>query len=218
MHLMHMIRMLLKTLSIIILIATALGAYYFGYTAKKENHLPDEVKTTRDKIRLERLQEQASKALSYCKAKGMDTRHCFLADMSLPSGTNRFFDYDLQKDSVISQGLVAHGSCNKNFLETASFSNVPGSGCTSPGKYKIGGKYTGRFGTAYKLYGLDSTNSNAYKRNIVLHSYYLVPDKETDPLLICNSLGCAMLSDNYLEQLSQTIDVTKKPILLWIYY
>lgn len=218
MHLMHMLRLLLKTLSVIILIATAIAAYYFGYTAKEENHLPADAKNTRDKIRIEKMQEHVTEALLYCKRKDMDTRHCFLVDMSMPSGANRFFEYDLQKDSVISQGLVAHGSCNKNFLETASFSNVPGSGCTSPGKYKVGGKYIGRFGTAYKLYGLDSSNSNAYRRNIVLHSYYLVPDKETDPLPICNSLGCAMLSDNYLKQLSQTIDAAKKPVLLWIYY
>lgn len=66
---------------------------------------------------------------------------------------------------------------------------MPGSGCTSLGKYKIGGAYQGQFGLAYKLYGLDSTNSNAYQRNVVLHAYDRVPDNEVYKE-ICQSSGC----------------------------
>jgi len=45
----------------------------------------------------------------------------------------------------------------------------------------------------------------------------MVPDKETDPLPICNSLGCAMTSTNYLTILSKKIDASAKPVLLWIF-
>jgi hypothetical protein len=58
----------------------------------------------------------------------------------------------------------------------------------------------GRFGRAYKLYGLDSTNSQAFWRNIVLHSFSYVPEAETDPYLICNSLGCPMVEAGFLQQ------------------
>ena len=51
----------------------------------------------------------------YLAVNNYNSKICFLADMNLPSGRNRFFVYDLQKDSVILSGLVAHGSCDNGF-------------------------------------------------------------------------------------------------------
>jgi hypothetical protein len=165
---------------------------------------------------IQRLQSFANTAKLFAVENGYNTQFCFLLDMRLPSGQKRFFVYNLTQNNIKYAGLVAHGSCNTAFLANAQFSNQPGCGCSAKGKYKIGYKYAGRFGTAYKLYGLDSTNSNAYDRYIVLHSYYMVPDKETDSLPICNSLGCAMVSKNFIQQLAVDIDASKKPVLLWI--
>lgn len=165
---------------------------------------------------MQRLQHFAAEAKLFTEKQGYNTQFCFLLDMSLPSGQNRFFVYDLKKNNVLISGLVAHGSCNTTFLNNAKFSNQPGCGCSAKGKYKVGYKYTGRFGAAYKLYGLDSTNSNAFDRAIVLHSYYMVPDKPTDPLPICNSLGCAMVSKDFIKVLSIKLDASKKPVLLWM--
>lgn len=69
---------------------------------------------------------------------------------------------------------------------------------------------------AYKLFGLDSSNSNAYKRSIVLHGYYEMPDKEIYPSRVCNSQGCPMVSNNYIKTLSRIIDTSLKPVMLWI--
>ena len=91
--------------------------------------------------------------------------------MGLPSGKNRFFIYDLQKDSIVHSGVVAHGNCRSGFLKDPLISNVPECGYSSVGKYKIGYAYEGQFGKAFKLHGLDSSNSNAVKRIIVLHAY-----------------------------------------------
>ncbi|MES1220848.1 MAG: murein L,D-transpeptidase catalytic domain-containing protein, partial [Bacteroidota bacterium] len=85
------------------------------------------------------------------------------------------------------------------------------------GKFKVGNPYAGNFGTAYKIYGLDSSNNNAFNRNIVLHSYTCVPEQETDPIPICNSRGCPMISPGFMEQLKPLINQSKKPILLWIF-
>ncbi|MCR6720481.1 MAG: murein L,D-transpeptidase catalytic domain family protein [Chitinophagaceae bacterium] len=104
--------------------------------------------------------------------------------MSIPSGNQRFFVYNLKKDSIIHSGLVTHGSCNEYFLEGRKYSNVEGSGCTSLGKYKIGKPYYGKFGLAWKLHGLDAANSNAYKRYVVLHSHDCVPDAEMEEELL----------------------------------
>ena len=140
-----------------------------------------------------------------------------MADMSIASGKNRFFVYDLEKDSVLLEGLVAHGSCDKGFQQYPAFSNTPDCGCTSFGKYKIGSSYNGKFGLAYKLYGLDTSNSNAFTRTIVLHSYTCVPEQETDPIPICNSRGCPMVSPGLLNQLKPIINKSNSPVLLWIY-
>lgn len=112
---------------------------------------------------------------------------------------------------------MAHGSCNTRFLENAEFSNITGCGCSAEGKYKVGEAYNGRFGKAFKLYGLEHTNFNAYKRYIVLHGYTCVPNEEVYPAPICNSLGCPMVSYQFLENLATIIEGSKKPVLLWVY-
>jgi L,D-transpeptidase catalytic domain len=149
--------------------------------------------------------------------KNFSKKIIFLVDMSLSSGKNRFFVYDLSKDSIVKTSLVAHGSGNAGFSFAPKFSNQRESGCTALGKYRIGKSYPGRFGTAYKLYGLDSTNNNAFSRSIVLHSYSCVPEQETYPYPICNSRGCPMVARAFFSQLQTIIDKSESPVLLWIF-
>ena len=160
---------------------------------------------------------RANQLKSYAMKNGFSRSYCFFVDMNIHSGRKRFFVYDLESNTVVISGLVAHGSCGDTFLNEAKFSNVPGCGCTSVGKYKIGERYRGNYGKSYKLYGLESTNSNAYRRAIVLHGFSCVPDEEIYPKGVCNSLGCAMVSPAFFEKLSSIIDKSNKPILLWIY-
>ena len=136
--------------------------------------------------------------------------------MSLASGQNRFFVYNINKDSIQQSGLVTHGRCNQMWLEGRKYSNEPGCGCSSLGKYKIGNSYQGTFGLAYKLYGLDKTNNNAFKRFVVLHSHDCVPEKEVKDE-ICQSDGCPTVSPPFLLQLKSIINNSSKPVLLWIY-
>jgi hypothetical protein len=96
---------------------------------------------------------------------------CFMADISLPSGQERFFVYDLKNDTLIRAGLVTHGRCNQAWLEGRKYGNTVGCGCTSSGRYKIGYAYWGKFGLAYKLHGLDKTNNKAFERYVVLHAH-----------------------------------------------
>lgn len=155
-------------------------------------------------------------AKQFCEQRKLSTSVFFLVDMHIHSGKKRFFAIDMQHDSIIASGLVAHGVCGIFFSATAGFSNEPGLGCSSLGRYKIGNKYNGRFGAAYKLHGLDSTNSNAYKRNVVLHSYYEMPDDEIYPAHVPNSQGCPMVSKHFFKTLENMIDISKKPVLLWM--
>ena len=208
----------MKTLirAAIIGIAVLFASCSIFVNKKSEPPTPARNETTRP-IYTSSFTNRTSAVRSYAMAKDFSTTYCFLVDMSIHSGRKRFFVYDLERNMVIMSGLVSHGSCNETFLDQAKFSNAPGGNCTSQGKYKVGEKYQGQYGKSYKLYGLESTNSNAYKRAIVLHSYSCIPDEEIYPRVACNSSGCAGVSPAFFEKLSSIIDKSKKPIVLWIY-
>lgn len=165
---------------------------------------------------IEKLETKAMEAKTFASKQGYNTSICFLVDMSIPSGQNRFFVYDMQKDSIKNRGLVTHGRCNENWLEGRKYGNTPGCGCTSLGKYKVGYPYTGRFGLAFKLYGLDKTNDKAFDRFVVLHSHSCVPATEVKNE-ICQSDGCPTVAPDFLRYLQPVINTSKKPVLLWIY-
>jgi hypothetical protein len=166
---------------------------------------------------IKKVKSKAQEAKLFAEKNNMNKQISFLINMSQPSGQKRFYVYDLQKDSILDTGLVAHGSGNQLFAEMPVFSNVYGSGLSSLGKYKVGVKYEGQFGTAFKLHGMESTNSNAFTRSIVLHSYSCVPNNETYPNSICNSLGCPMVNKQFMQKLITILQREKKPILLWVF-
>ncbi len=167
-------------------------------------------------VTLEKMHARAMEAKTFARRKNYNENVCFLLDMSIPSGQNRFFIYDLKKDSVQKEALVAHGNCFEFNLEGRKYSNVVGSGCTSLGKYKIGNSYIGKFGLSYKLHGLDSTNNNAFERTVVMHGYSCVPETEVADE-ICQSNGCPAVSPAFFQYLRAIIGASSKPVLLWVY-
>ncbi|HEX5654178.1 MAG TPA: murein L,D-transpeptidase catalytic domain family protein [Chitinophagaceae bacterium] len=160
---------------------------------------------------------RAEDLANYAHKNGYSSKYCFLVDMSLPSGRNRFFVYDIENRDIAYAALVAHGSCNENFLSRPRFANTPECGCSSLGKYKVGALYNGKYGKSYRLYGLEKSNSNAFKRGVVIHGYDCVPDNEIHPMVLCNSLGCPMVSYRFFNRLTRIISQSGKPILLWVY-
>jgi len=171
-----------------------------------------------------RAEVKAKQAAAYCKAKGFNTDFCILIDMSIHSGKNRLFVFDLKLDSIVSEALCAHGSCSNlpgkdEYDPKPTFSNTHETLCSSLGKYKIGKRGYSNWGVHfnYKLHGLEATNKNAYARTIVLHSWEEMPDKEIYPEYSPNSWGCPMVSDNEMRALDKRLKPSKKPVLLWIY-
>lgn len=160
----------------------------------------------------------AIKLKPYLRQNSYNEQICFLIDMKIAPGKNRFFVYDFKKDSIVDRGLVTHGGGPQTSGDTLSFSNIANSNATSIGRYKIGNEYKGKFGMAFKLYGLDTTNSNAFNRFVVLHSHSCVPEQEVYPSPICTSLGCPTVAPSFLLQIKKYIRQSDKPTLLWIYY
>jgi hypothetical protein len=213
-------KIFLKFIFTLILIVSVLlcSAFFFWYKPKFKPSRHAYINTiTKSSDEFDRLHSKVFSLKEFITSHSYNEEVCFLIDMRIASGKNRFFVYDLIKDSVLLQGLVAHGSCNEGFQTAPGFSNKVNSGCSALGRYKIGNSYTGKFGLAYKLYGLDSSNKNAFERNIVLHSYSCVPEQETNPIPICNSRGCPMVSTGFLNQLYPIINRSERPILFWIF-
>ncbi len=169
------------------------------------------------------LDQRKAAAKEYCIKNGLDTIHCILVDMSVPSGQNRLFLVNMNENEVLLEGICSHGSCNGSSgpgysVKEVVFSNQHGSYCSSIGKYKIGERSYSNFGINihYKLHGLEPTNSNAFKRIVVLHSYWAVPNEEVFPDLAPTSYGCPMVSDENMKLLDKFLR-NRKNVLLWIY-
>ncbi len=182
----------------------------FGNLRSADETSPEAILTYNLRLRAASLQP-------FTATHGMDNQLFFLVDMTRPSGKKRFYVYDYAKDSVVLSGLVSHGRCNLNWLTGRQYSNQPGSGCTSLGRYRIGSSYNGQFGKSYRLYGLDSSNNKAAERAIVLHSAQSIPDEEVAPGQIAQSDGCPAVSPAMLKKLDQLIQARRKPIMLYIY-
>ena len=166
---------------------------------------------------------KVNQAKSFAVKSGLDTTICFLADMSVHMGKKRLVVYDFQKDSILREMIVTHGSAGSKGLKSSGpdepvFSNIPGSYASSLGKYKIGKRSYSNWGINihYKLHGLESTNNNAFKRIIVLHSYINVDKEEVFPDYPPYSLGCPMVSNEDMRYLDDLLK-KKKDVLLWMY-
>ncbi|WKL48850.1 murein L,D-transpeptidase catalytic domain family protein [Flavobacterium pectinovorum] len=171
-------------------------------------------------VEFARLTNHVSEIKSFTSAnRAYSKKIAFLVDMKIKSGKNRFFVYDLENDQIIDQGLVAHGSGSETGIkgDILQFSNTPNSNCSSLGRYSIEKSYSGVFGKAFRLNGLDETNSNALKRAIVLHRYKEVPDEEKEYYII-NSHGCPMVSEVFFKRLEKVIESSNSKIMLYMYY
>lgn len=193
------------------------GKNTWGVEQKKDSLVakPDAL----DSIRLKRS-EHVRELRSFNSRSGgiYSDRYAILIDMSVPSYRYRFTLMDLKKDSVLVQGLVGHGAGSETGIkDSLIFGNIPESYKTSLGIYKVGVSYQGVFGKAYRLHGLEASNSNAFKRAIVFHQWdYLPNEEQTEP--IANSLGCPMVSPEVFKAVDAYIQQEKKPLLMEIYY
>ena len=173
-----------------------------------------------------------SEIRDYCKRNGYNTEYCFLTDFSKPSGIKRFYIYSFKENKIVDKSLCAHGlgKCDnvfetiyKTFKTTfkTTFSNEKYSCYSSLGRYKVGNLRAMKnpnilFKEGYNLFGLDSTNSNALERGILIHKGN--PEFETFPLpCLPVSKGCFAVSKSMMEHIEVIKKQSDKPILLYAY-
>ena len=111
-------RIVLKFIFLLLFAAITFSLYaYFFWYKPKFHRVEKVIKPTpkRSSKEFTALITNSSVAKKFAITNHLNSGICFLVDMKISSGRNRFFVYDLQKDSIISVGLVAHGSCDNGF-------------------------------------------------------------------------------------------------------
>ncbi len=138
-----------------------------------------------------------------------------VVDMSASANESRFFVIDMKNEKIVDKSRVAHGR-NSGLEFAKEFSNKIGSYQTSLGFYKTAELYTGKHGLSLRLDGLESSNSNARARAIVIHAADYVSEifiKKNGRL--GRSLGCPSLPQKQFNTIIQKI---KEGSLLFIYH
>jgi hypothetical protein len=112
---------------------------------------------------------------------------------------------------------VSHGSgSQRSHVRTAyaHFSNEDGSHLSSLGRALVAERYEGRYGVAYRLEGLDESNSNLRSRCVVLHGWEHTPSYPIWPLPTVGSFGCPVLSRKRMAQLDEILKNESRVVLL----
>ena len=114
-----------------------------------------------------------------------------------------------------------HGPGKGSTAKLPVFSNEPGSESSSLGRFYITKQHGIINKTGFLLKGLDTTNSNAYGRGLMIHSSYWVDYnrwRRYIPLNRRSCQGCIAVSHRNMDFLSKLIEEENESILLWSYY
>ena len=144
-----------------------------------------------------RVKERAKRLLEFCAERGYNTRLALFVDLSRHSGRHRFVVWDFELQRAIISCPVSHGSgSTKSHVRSAyaHLSNEDGSHLSSVGRALIAERYEGRYGVAYRLDGLDASNSNLRPRCVVLHGWEHTTSYPIWPRATVGSFGCPVLS------------------------
>lgn len=196
-----------------------------SYNPTTPDHNQEETEQQKNTYFNDQLNSKAQEALEFAKANNYDTDHVVLIDFAIHSGKERFFVWSYKENKPILKSLVAHGYGQGEYKSTNEkiiFSNIPNSYTSSIGKYRLGIRSPSQYGIGihYKMHGLEKTNSNAFERYIVLHSYKDIPQSAIFPhhLPLGYSQGCPVIDDESMRVIDKLLQSKQKPVLLWIYY
>jgi len=153
-------------------------------------------------------QDKIQQARQYCQENGLNEDVCIFVDFSKHRLRKRCVIYDLKNNHKITSSLCASGK-HKN-----KFSNTPGSNLSSLGHYAVTESIykMSNGGRGIVVDGLDSTNSNARQRLILIHTSrslalgILFKHSKT-------SWGCFVVDKKAYKKTTRQA----KPMLLWAY-
>lgn len=155
-----------------------------------------------------RVTERAQALREFCSREDYNTSVALFVDLSRHSGRRRFVVWDMERNVPIFTCPVSHGSGSKRShvrSAYATLSNEDGSHLSSLGRALVAERYEGRYGVAYRLDGLDETNSNLRTRCVVLHGWEHTTSLPIFPLATIGSFGCPVLSRKMMRRVDELL-------------
>lgn len=168
----------------------------------------------------ERFRRRATELLEYCREHGFNTHIALLWDLSLHSGRRRLALWNFDDDRAEHIFVASHGSgsrCAHVPSAYARTSNTDGSHLSSEGHALLGERYQGRYGTAYRMDGLDESNSALRPRCVVLHGWRYTPAFPIWPLPAVGSWGCPVVARRSMTTLDRALRDESR-VVLWAYF
>lgn len=155
-----------------------------------------------------RVRERAKSLLAFCRKQGYNTHIALFVDLSRHSGRRRFVAWDFELQRAIISCPVSHGSGSIKSHQRSAYatlSNEDGSHLSSVGRALVAERYEGRYGIAYRLDGLDASNSNLRPRCVVLHGWEHTTSYPIWPRATVGSFGCPVLSRRRMAEVDQLL-------------
>lgn len=165
---------------------------------------------------LKHIRERVCLLRAWCCCRGYNSRIALFVDLSLHSGRNRFVVWDFEAEKPLLLCPVSHGSgSERSHVRSvyARFSNEDGSHLSSLGRAVVAERYEGRYGVAYRLDGLEATNSNLRSRCVVLHGWEHTTSYPVWPRATVGSFGCPVLSRRMMAKVDELLRQEKGVIL-----
>lgn len=163
-----------------------------------------------------RVAERANELLAFCLKEGYNTRIALFVDLSRHSGRRRFMAWSFEEQKAILCSPVSHGSGSQKSHQRSAYarlSNLDGSHLSSLGRALVAERYEGRYGVAYRLDGLDDTNSNLRSRFVVLHGWEHTTSFPIFPLATVGSFGCPVLSRKMMCRLDKILNQHNRVVI-----
>ncbi len=165
---------------------------------------------------LKHIRERVCILRAWCCCRGYNSRIALFVDLSLHSGRNRFVVWDFEAEKPLLICPVSHGSGSEmSHVRSAyaRFSNEDGSHLSSLGRAVVAERYEGRYGVAYRLDGLDATNTNLRSRYVVLHGWEHTTSYPIWPRATVGSFGCPVLSRRMMARVDELLRQEKGVII-----
>lgn len=155
-----------------------------------------------------RVTKRANELLAFCKREGYNTSIALFVDLARHSGRNRFVVWDFEHKRAILIAPVSHGSGSPKSHQRSAYaklSNEDGSHLSSVGRAVVAERYEGRYGIAYRLDGLEDSNSNLRPRCVVLHGWEHTTSFPIYPIPTVGSFGCPVLSTKMMARVDEIL-------------
>ena len=163
-----------------------------------------------------RVAKRAEALREFCCKEGYNTDVVLFVDASRHSGRRRFVAWSFERNAPMFVCPVSLGSGAKEShvrSAYAEFSNNEGSHLSSLGRALVAERYEGRYGVAYRLDGLDESNSNLRPRCVVLHGWEHTTSYPIWPRAMVGSHGCPVLSRAMMQSLDEILQSRQRIVI-----